>query len=154
MPDAPPGDEEDHGWGPFDEKLDMGLEADNEAEGDKEPTEDAGDESPINLGEVKMLKEIIKFPIGDQPSTVPKSGNKWGSTHLNGGGGSSDSSVEDMDVSRGTWAKKKGATSTKALHPSQWSDEDIDIVHQIRYKTDLQCFQIFRLNKIAPGDIS
>ena len=102
VPGAAPGDEEDHGWGPFDEELDMGFEADNEAEGDKEPTEDAGDESPINLGEVKLLKEIIKIPIGDQPSTAPKSGNKWGSTHLNGGGHPSDSSIEDLDVSRGT----------------------------------------------------
>ena len=119
VPFAPPGDKEDHGWGPFDEELDMGLGADNEAEGDKEPTEDAGDESLINLGEVKLLKEIIKTPISNQPSTAPKSGDKWGSTHLDGNGSSSDSSVKDLDVSGGTLAKKKGATSTKALHPSQ-----------------------------------
>ena len=153
-PGMPPGNEEDHGRGPFDEELDMGLETYDEAKGDKEPTEDTGDKSLINLGEVELLKEIIKTPIGDQPSTAPKSGDKWGSTHLDGGDGSSDSSIEDLDASRGAQARKKGAMPKKALHPSQLSDEDIDVVHQIHYKTDLQCFQTYRRNKIAPGDIS
>ena len=152
-PGTPPGDEEDRGWGPIDEELDMGLEADDEAEGEKEATEATGDESMIDPREVKLLKEIIKTPTGDQPSTAPKSGDKWGSTHLDGGSGSSDSSVEDLDA-RGARAKKKGATPTKALHPSQWSDEDIDVVHKIRYKTDLQRFQTYRRNKIDPGDIA
>ena len=45
---------------------------------------------------------------------------------------------------------------TKALesHPSQWTDEDIDIVHQTHYKTDLQRFQTYRLNKIDPGNMA
>ena len=137
----------------IDEELDMGLEADDEAKGEKEPTEAAGDKSMIDPGEVELLKEIIKTPTGDQPSTAPKSGNKQGSTHLDGSSGSSDSSVEDLDA-RGTRAKKKVATPTKSLHPSQWSDEDIDVVHQICYKTDLQCFQTYRHNKIDPGDIA
>ena len=129
---VPPGDEEDGGRGPFDEELDMGLEADNEVDGDKEPTEDTGVESQIDPGEIELLREIIKAPTGSQPSTAPKSGNKRGSTHLNG---SSGSSSEDLDASRGARARKKGETPTKASHPSQWSDEDIDIVHQIRYRS-------------------
>ena len=107
----------------------------------------------INPGEIELLKGIIKTPTGDQPSTAPKSGDKRGSTHLDGSSGSLDSSIEDLDA-RGTRAKKKGATPTKASHPSQWSDEDINIVCQICYKTDLKRFQTYRRNKIAPGDIS
>ena len=138
-PGVPPGDEEDRGWEPIDEELDMGLEADDKAEGKKEPTEDTGDESMIDFGEVKLLKEIIKTPASSQPSTAPKSGDKQSSTHLDGGSGSLNSSVEDLDT-RGAQAKKKVAMPTKASHPSQWSDEDINVVHQIHYKTDLQRF--------------
>ena len=43
---------------------------------------------------------------------------------------------------------------TKASHPNQWSKDDIDIVHQIHYKTDLQCFQTYRTNKIDPADLA
>ena len=39
-------------------------------------------------------------------------------------------------------------------HPSQWAEEDIDVVRQTRYKTDLQCFQTYRRNKIDPGDMA
>ena len=152
-PGIPPGDEEDRGWKLIDEELDMGLEANDEAEGVKEPTEAAGEKSTIDPGEVELLKEIVKTPTSDQPSTAPKSGDKQGSTHLNSGSGSSDLSIEDLDA-RGTWAKKKVATPTKASHPSQWSDEDIDVVRQIHYKTDLQCFQTYRHNKIDPGNIA
>ena len=86
---------------------------------------------------------------------MPKSGNKRGPSHLNGGSASSDSSVEDLDI-KGTRPKKKGSTPTKASgsHPSQWMDEDIDVVHQVYYKTDLQRFQTYRLNKIDPSDIA
>ena len=149
-PGMPPGDEEDRSSEPIDEELDIGLEGDDEAKGKKELTEAAGDKSMIDLGEVELLKEIIKTPTGGQPSTAPKSGDKWGSIHLDGGSSSSDSSVEDLD----TRGQEEGVTPTKALHPSQWSDEDIDIVHQIRYKTDIQCFQTYRRNKIDPDDIA
>ena len=152
-PGVPPGNKEDRSQEPIDEELDMGLEADDEAEGEKELTEATGDKSMIDPGEVELLKEIIKIPTSDQASTAPKSGNKWGSTHLDGGSSLSDLSVEDLDA-RGAWAKKKGAMPTKALHPSQWSDKDIDVVHQIHYKTDLKCFQTYRRNKIDPGDIA
>ena len=46
---------------------------------------------------------------------------------------------------------------TKALaasHPSQWAEEDIDIMRQTCYKTDLQRFQTYRRNKIDPSDMA
>ena len=132
----------------------MVLEADDEADVDKEPTEDIGDELDIDPEEVQMLKQISKPAVGGQPSTAPKSGDKRGSTHLNGSSGSLNSSGEDLDASRGARAKKKTSTPTKASHPNQWSEDDIDIVHQIRYKMDLQCFQTYRTNKIDPADLA
>ena len=45
----------------------MVLEADNEADADKEPTEDVGDELDIDSEEVQMLKQIIK-PTRRQPA--------------------------------------------------------------------------------------
>ena len=86
---------------------------------------------------------------------MPKSGDKRGPSHLYSGSALSDSSVEDLDA-KGVHPKKKGLTPTKASgsHPSQWMDEDIDIVDQTRYKMDLQHFQTYRLNKINPGDIA
>ena len=116
---TPPGDEGAAGRGLFDEDLDMALEADNEADADKEPTEDVGDELDIDPEEVQMLKQIIKPAASSQLSTVPKLGNKQGSTHLDGGSGSSDSSGEDLDASRGARTKKKTSMPTKASHPNQ-----------------------------------
>ena len=83
------------------------------------------------------------------------SGDKRGPSHLNSGSASSDSSVEDLDT-RGVHPKKKGSMPTKASGspPSQWKDEDIDVVHETRYKMDLQHFQTYRLNKIDPGDMA
>ena len=67
----------------------------------------------------------------------------------------SDSSDEDLDA-KGAHPKKKGSMPTKASgsHPSQWTDEDIDVVCQTRYKTDLQHFQTYHLNKIDPGNMA
>ena len=86
---------------------------------------------------------------------MPKSGNKRGPSHLDSGSASSDLSVEDLDA-KGACPKKKGSTPTKASgsHPSQWMEEDIDVVRQTHYKTDLQHFQTYHLNKIDPGDIA
>ena len=66
------------------------LEADNKTDADKEPTEDVGNELEIDPEEVQMLKQIIKPAAPGQPSTTPKSGDKWGLTHLDGSSGSSD----------------------------------------------------------------
>ena len=86
---------------------------------------------------------------------MPKSGDKRGPSHFNGGSASSDSSVEDLDA-KGARPKKKGSTPTKApiSHPSQWAEEDIDVVRQTGYKMDLQHFQTYRQNKIDPGDMA
>ena len=93
-----------------------------------------GDDSLIDPRELKLLTGIINPVTDDQPPTAPKSGDKRGSTHLDGGSGSSDSSSEDLDA-KGTHTKKKVAT-----HPSQWTNDDIDMVCQIRYKMDFDCF--------------
>ena len=151
---APPGDEGAGCRGLFDEELDMALEANDEADADKEPTEDIGDELDIDPEEVQMLKQIIKPTAGSQLSTALKSGDKRGLTHLDGGSGSSDLSNEDLDASRGTRTKKKTSTPTMASHPNQWSEDDINIMRQIRYKTDLQHFQTYRTNKIDPADLA
>ena len=82
------------------------------------------------------MSEIINPVIDDQAPTAPKLGNKWGLTHLDGGSSPSDSSGEDLDA-KGAHIKKKVAMPTKVSHPSQWSEEDIDVMCQIRYKTDL-----------------
>ena len=134
--------------------MDLGIKADDEADGDKEAAEDAMDEPNADPDEVKLLKSIIKkVPPINLPS-ASKSGNKWGSTHLNGGSGSLDSSTEDLDASRTAQSKKKAGTPTKASHPNEWSKADIDVVRQIRYKTDFKHFQTYCTNKIAPADIS
>ena len=102
---------------------------------------------------MELLKTIIKkAPASDQPSTAPKSGDKWGSIHIDGGSGLSDSSAEDLDARRSAaWPKKKGGMPTKATHPNQWSKEDIDVVHQICYKTDLQHFPDLSHQQNRPG---
>ena len=65
-----------------------------------------------------MLKQIIKPTASGQPSIAPKSGDKRGSTHLDGSSSSSDSSGEDLDASRGAQTKKKMLTPTKASQPN------------------------------------
>ena len=105
--------------------------------------------------ELELLQGIINPAPHNQPPPVPKSGDKRGPSHLDSGSASSDSSVEDLDT-KGARPKKKGSTPTKVLvsHPGQWAEEDIDVVRQTRYKTDLQHFQTYRRNKIDPGDMA
>ena len=149
---AAPDDDEECGLQQGDDDLDMGLKAYNEGEGKKDP---ASDKTLPNPSEIEILQGIINPVIHNQPPPVPKSGYKRGSTHLDGSSGSSDSSGEDLDA-RGACPKKKGLTPTKALgsHPNQWTDEDINVVHQIHYKTDLTHFQTYHRNKIDPGDLA
>ena len=124
---APPADDEECGLQPGDEEVDMGLEADDEGKGKKEAP---GDVSLIDPKEVELLSEIMNLVIDDQAPTAPKSGNKQGLTHLDGRSGSSDLSSKDLDA-KGSHIKKKVVTPTKASHPSQWSEEDIDVMCQI-----------------------
>ena len=131
-----------------DNNLDMGQEANDEEDGKKDLT---GDEILPDPSELELLQGIINPAAHNQPPPAPKSGNKRGPSHLDGG---SASLVEDLDA-KGA-CPKKGSTPTKApiSHPSQWAEEDIDVVRQTRYKTDLQHFQTYRLNKIDPGDMA
>ena len=147
-----PVDDEECGSQLGDDNLDMGQEADNEGDGEKDP---AGDETLPDPSELELLQEIIDPAAHNQPPSAPKSGDKRGPSHLNGGSASSDSSVEDLDA-KGACSKKKGSMPTKAsgLHPSQWTEEDMEVVHQTRYKTDLQRFQTYPLNKIDPSDMA
>ena len=142
--------------GEADEGLDLGEEADDEGDSEKGTAEEASTKPMPNPNEMARLKTIIKpGTSGEQPPTVPKAGGKRGLTHLDGGAASSKSSAEDLDVSRSsTQPKKKGGTPTKVTSPGEWSKEDIDIVHQIQNKTDLQCFQTYRTNKIDPPDLA
>ena len=146
-------DDEDRGSQLGDENLDMGQEADDEGDGEKDP---ASDETLPDPSELELLQEIIDPTAHNQPPPAPKSGDKRGPSHLDGGSALSDSSVEDLDA-KGVRPKKKGSTPTKASavsHPSQWAEEDIDVVHQTRYKKDLQHFQTYHRNKIDPGDMA
>ena len=130
----------------------MGQDADNEGDGEKDPT--SGETLP-DPSELELLQEIIDPAAHNRLPPAPKSGDKRGPSHLDSGSASSDSSVEDLDA-KGVHPKKKGSTPTKVpvLHPSQWAEEDIDVVRQTRYKTDLQCFQTYCQNKIDPGDMA
>ena len=147
-----PVDNEERGSQLGDDNLDLGQEADDEGDGEKDP---ADDETLPDPSELELLQEIIDPAAHNQPPSAPKSGDKRGPSHLDGSSASSDLSVEDLDT-KGVRPKKKGLMPTKASgsHPSQWTDEDIDVVRQTHYKTDLQHFQTYRLNKIDPGDMA
>ena len=111
-----PDNNEEHGSLLGDDNLDMGQEADNEGDGEKDPT---GDETLPDPSELELLQEIIDPVAHNQLPPAPKSGNKRGPSHLNGGSASSDSSAEDLDA-KGMRPKKKGLTPMKApvSHPS------------------------------------
>ena len=147
-----PKDDEEHGSQLGDDNLDLGQEADDKGDGEKDP---ASDETLPDPSKLELLQDIIDPVAHNQPPSVPKSGDKRGPSNLDGGSALSDSSVEDLDA-KGACPKKKELMPTKASgsHPSQWTDEDIDVVHQTRYKTDLQHFQTYRLNQINPDDMA
>ena len=147
-----PDEDEERGSLLGNDNLDIGQEADNEEDGEKDPT---GDEILPDPSEPELLQGIINPAAHNQLPPAPKSGDKRGLSHLDGGSASSDSSVEDLDA-KGASPKKKGSMPMKApiSHPSQWAEEDIDVVRQTRYKTDLQRFQTYHRKKIDPGDIA
>ena len=151
---APPDYDEERSSQLDNDNLDLGKEADDEEDGEKDT---ATDEILPDTSEMELLLDIIDPTTHHPPSAAPKSGDKRGPSHLDGGSISSDSSVEDLDA-KNARPKKKGSTPTKASasgsHPSQWTEEDIDVVHQTRYKVDLQRFENYRINKIDPGDIN
>ena len=91
-----------------DDNLDMGQEADDEEDGEKDPTN--GEILP-DPSELELLQGIINPAAHNQLPPVPKSGDKRGPSHLDGSSASSDSSVEDLDA-KGAHPKKKGSTPT------------------------------------------
>ena len=147
-----PDNDEERGSQLGHDNLDMGQEADDEGDGEKDL---ASDETLPDPSKLELLQEIIDPATHNQLPPAPKSGNKRGPSHLDGGSASSDSSVEDLDT-KGVHPKKKGSMPTKVSgsHPSQWTDEDMDIVHRTHYKMDLQHFQTYRLNKIDPDNMA
>ena len=150
---AAPDDDEEHGSQLGEDNLDLGQEANDEGDGEKDL---ASDETLPDPSELELLQEIIDPAAHNRLPPVPKSSDKRGSSHLDGGSASSDSSVEDLDT-KGVCPKKKGLMPTKASavsHPSQWVEEDIDVVHQTRYKMDLQRFQTYGRNKIDHGNMA
>ena len=51
-------------------------------------------------------------------------------------------------------SNKKVLTPTKAApNPSQWTKEDIDVMHHYCYKTDIDRFQTYRSNHMDPADL-
>ena len=134
----------DPGLQPLDEDLDVGLDADDKGDGEKDPGE--GKDLNIDAAEIEILQGIINLGTHEQAPSLPKSGEKRGSGHLDSSIGS-DSSAEDLDT-KDTQPKKKVLMPVKvASNTGQWTDED-------RYKTDLDCFQTYRHNKITPADLS
>ena len=73
----------------------MGQEANDEGDGEKDPT---GDETLPDPSELELLQGIINPAAHNQLPPAPKSGDKRGPSHLDGGSASSDSSVEDLDA--------------------------------------------------------
>ena len=65
---------EGSGLWPLDEDLDVGLDADDEGDGEKDPAE--GDESLIDAAEMEILHGIINLGAQDQAPTLLKLGEK------------------------------------------------------------------------------
>ena len=138
---APPLEGKDPGLRPLDEDLDTGLEANNEGDGEKDLGE--GEDPNIDAAEIEILQGIINPGAHDQAPALPKSGEKQGSSHLETSIGS-DSSAEDLDA-KDARPKKKVSTPVKAAssNTGQWTNEGLDVVRQIRYKTNLNRFQTY-----------
>ena len=88
---AAPDEDEECGSLLGDDNLDMGQEADDEEDGEKDLT---CDEILPDPSELELLQGIINPAAHNQPPPVPKSGDKRGPSHLDGGSASSDSSVK------------------------------------------------------------
>ena len=138
---APPLEGEDPRLRPLDEDLDTGLEANDKGDGEKDPGE--GEDPNIDANEIEILQGIINLGTHNQAPALPKSGEKRGSGHLETSLGSY-SSAEDLDA-KDARPKKKVSTPVKAAssNTGQWTNKDLDVVHQIRYKTDLDCFKTY-----------
>ena len=148
---TPPLEGEEPKMQPLDKDLDVGLDADDKGDREKDPGK--GNDSIIDATEVEILQGIINLGAQEQMPTMSKSSEKRGSGHLDGSI-SSDSSGEDLDA-KDARNRKKGSMPIKgASNTGQWTKEDLDMVRQLCYKTDLDRFQTYRHNKIMPADLS
>ena len=149
---TPPLEGKDPGLRPLDVDLDAGLEANDEGDGEKDPGK--GENPNVDAAEIEILQGIINLGAHNQAPALPKSGEKQGSSHLETSIGS-DSFTEDLDA-KDTQLKKKVSTPVKAAssNTGQWTTEDLDMVCQICYKTNLDHFQTYRCNKITLADLS
>ena len=138
---------------PLDEDLDAGLEADDEGDGEKDPGE--GKDPNVDATEIEILQGIIN-PGAHYLMHLPCLSlvRSEAPGHLETSIGS-DSSAEDLDA-KDTQPKKKVSTPVKVAssNTGQWTDEDLNVVCQIHYKTDLDRFQTYQCNKIMPADLS
>ena len=73
---APPLEGEDPRLGPLDKDLDVGLDADDEGDGEKDPGE--GKDLNIDATEVEILQGIINPGTHEQAPSLPKSREKQG----------------------------------------------------------------------------
>ena len=72
--DAPPLEGEDLRLWALDEDLDVGLDADDEGDGEKDPGE--GEDLNIDAAEIEILQGIINLGAHEQVPSLPKSGEK------------------------------------------------------------------------------
>ena len=86
---APVNDEE-RGSQLGDDNLDLGQEADDKGDGEKDL---ASDKTLPNPSELELIQEVIDSATHNQLPSAPKSGDKRGPSHLDGSSASSDSSV-------------------------------------------------------------
>ena len=122
---------------PYDEELELRMEADDEDDGGK-PGLDSN-KPGIDPKELEILQGLV---IKGQGQKQP-SGDKRGLSQLNGSA-LSESLGEDLDAK---------ASTKVAPNPSQWTDDDIDLVCQYCYKTDVNRFQTYRSIHIDLGDL-
>ena len=148
---SPPVDDDELAPWPYDEELELGMEVDKEGDSKKQVLDDDG--PGVDPKELEILQAIVNKGQGPKPTSTPKSGDKRGLSHLDGSI-SSDSSGEDLDA-KGMKTTKKGLTPSKtAPNPSQWTEEDIDVLHQYRYKTDIDRFQTYRCNNMKLANLN
>ena len=91
------------------------MEADNEDDGRKPGLD--GDGPGINPKELEILQGIVNQGQGLKLPSTPKSGDKQGSSQLDGSA-SSESSGKDLDA-KGMKSNKKGLTPTPASGPTR-----------------------------------
>ena len=71
---TPPPGGEGYGLQPLDKDLDVGLDADDKGDGEKDLAE--GDDSLVDAADIEILQGIINLGTQDQAPVLPKLGDK------------------------------------------------------------------------------